>query len=104
MKISDKFPEINFFIENPTAYEVLYYQGDRIHNEYPLEVSEAKEIFDYIDYLEYMSKKQKEVIEKSIELLNKFSFEINVNGQKQYIKLQDLPQGKEVLKLLNGVS
>ena len=51
-----------------------------------------------------MSKKQKEVIEKSIELLNKFSFEINVNGQKQYIKLQDLPQGKEVLKLLNGVS
>lgn len=62
-----------------------------------------KEINKITD-LEQQCKKQKEVIEKSIELLNKFSFEINVNGQKQYIKLQDLSQGKEVLKLLNGVS
>lgn len=52
MKISDKFPEIKFFIENPTAYEILYYQGDRIHNEYPLEVSEAKMIFNYMRFLE----------------------------------------------------
>lgn len=72
MKISDKFPEIKFFIENPTSYEILYYQDDRIHNEYPLEVSEAKRIFDYIDYLEYMSKKQKEAIDSVIELMENF--------------------------------
>ena len=72
MKISDKFPEIKFFIENPTSYEILYYQEDRIHNEYPLEVSEAKRIFDYIDYLEYMSKKQKEAIDSVIELMENF--------------------------------
>ena len=70
MKISDKFPEIKFFIENPTSYEILYYQDDRIHNEYPLEVSEAKRIFDYIDYLESKCKKQKEVIDKAIEYIN----------------------------------
>lgn len=64
----------------------------------------AENIINYISNLEQQIKKQKEAIDKSIELLNKFSFEINVNGQKQYIKLQDLPQGKEVLKLLNGVS
>ena len=58
----------------------------------------------WLNNLQQQCRKQKEVIEKSIELLNKFSFEINVNGQKQYIKLQDLSQGKEVLKLLNGVS
>lgn len=70
MKISDKFPEIKLFIENPTSYEILYYQDDRIHNEYPLEVSEAKRIFDYIDYLESKCKKQKEVIDKAIEYIN----------------------------------
>ena len=70
MKISDKFPEIKLFIENPTSYEILYYQDDRIHNEYPLEVSEAKEIFDYIDYLESKCKKQKEVIAKANKYLH----------------------------------
>lgn len=72
MKISDKFPEIKFFIENPTSYEILYCQDNRIHNEYPLEVNEAKRIFDYIDYLEYMSKKQKEAIDSVIELMENF--------------------------------
>lgn len=64
MKISDKFPEINHFIEKPKDYELLYYQGDKIHNEYPLEVGEAKAIFNYIDYLESKCKKQKEIIDK----------------------------------------
>lgn len=57
--IKNKFPEINHFIENPKDYELLYYQGDKIHNEYPLEVEEAKAIFNYIDYLE---NKQEEFI------------------------------------------
>lgn len=62
--IKNKFPEINHFIEKPKDYELLYYQGDKIHNEYPLEVEEAKAIFNYIDYLESKCKKQKEVIDR----------------------------------------
>lgn len=57
--IKNKFPEINHFIEKPKDYELLYYQDDKIHNEYPLEVEEAKAIFNYIDYLE---NKQKEFV------------------------------------------
>lgn len=76
------------------------------HDDYTSEFAykEQKILYKYIKQLQQENKKQKEVIDKAIEHLNKFSFEINVNGQKQYIKLQDLPQGKEVLKLLNGVS
>ena len=62
--IKNKFPEINHFIEKPKDYELLYFQDDKIHNEYPLEVEEAKAIFNYIDYLESKCKKQKEVIDK----------------------------------------
>lgn len=57
--IKNKFPEINHFIEKPKDYELLYYQDDKIHNEYPLEVEEAKAIFNYIDFLE---NKQKEFV------------------------------------------
>lgn len=57
--IRNKFPEINHFIEKPKDYELLYYQGDKTHNEYPLEVEEAKAIFNYIDFLE---NKQKEFV------------------------------------------
>ena len=57
--IKNKFPEINHFIQKPKDYELLYYQDDKIHNEYPLEVEEAKAIFNYIDYLE---NKQKEFV------------------------------------------
>lgn len=62
--IKNKFPEINHFIEKPKDYELLYFQDDKIHNEYPLEVEEAKAIFNYIDYLEIKCKKQKEVIDR----------------------------------------
>ncbi len=68
--IKNKFPEINHFIEKPKDYELLYYQGDKIHNEYPLEVEEAKAIFNYIDYLESKCKKQKEVIAKANKYLH----------------------------------
>lgn len=71
--IKNKFPEINHFIEKPKDYELLYYQGDKIHNEYPLEVEEAKAIFNYIDYLE---NEQKEFIswleDKMNELLKEY--------------------------------
>ena len=100
MKISDKFPEIKFFIENPTAYEVLYHQGDKIHNEYPLEVSEAKEIFDYIDYLEYMSKKQKETINNVIELMENF---ISSETYKKANNIITSDNYIQVLKILKGV-
>lgn len=97
MKISDKFPEIKFFIENPTSYEILYYQDDRIHNEYPLEVSEAKRIFDYIDYLESKCKKQKEIIDKIYELIKQH---IRKDG---FLELNEW-QTRDLLKLLKEVS
>lgn len=100
MKISDKFPEIKFFIENPTAYEVLYHQDDRIHNEYPLEVREAKEIFDYIDYLECMSKKQKETINSVIELMENF---ISSETYKKTNNIITSDNYLQVLKILKGV-
>lgn len=95
MKITDKFPEIISFIENPTSYEILYYQDDRIHNEYPLEVSEAKEIFDYIDYLEYMSKKQKESIDKAIEFL-KTEYNTYPSAKKWRSALSKILEDKDV--------
>lgn len=49
MKIDNKFPEICHFIENPKKYELLYYREDHIHNEYALDVEEAKRIIKYID-------------------------------------------------------
>ena len=48
-KIKEKFPEICHFIENPKAYELLYYREDHIHNEYALDIEEAKKIIKYID-------------------------------------------------------
>lgn len=91
MKISDKFPEIKFFIENPTAYEVLYHQDDRIHNEYPLEVSEAKRIFDYIDYLEYMSKNQKEIIDMFLNMVDKNKMLLNnPNLLDLYLRIKEV--------------
>lgn len=49
MKIDNKFPEICHFIENPKKYELLYYREDHIHNEYALDVEEAKRIIKYMD-------------------------------------------------------
>ena len=48
-KIKEKFPEICHFIENPKKYELLYYTEDHIHNEYALDVEEAKRIIKYMD-------------------------------------------------------
>ena len=95
--IKNKFPEINHFIEKPKDYELLYYQDDRIHNEYPLEVSEAKRIFDYIDYLESKCKKQKEIIDKIYELIKQH---IRKDG---FLELNEW-QTRDLLKLLKEVS
>lgn len=100
MKISDKFPEIKFFIENPTSYEILYHQDDRIHNEYPLEVSEAKEIFDYIDYLEYMSKNQKDAIDSVIELMENF---ISSETYKKINGTIVADNYLQIMKILKGI-
>lgn len=48
-KIKEKFPEICHFIENPKKYELLYYREDHIHNEYALDIEEAKRIIKYMD-------------------------------------------------------
>lgn len=48
-KIKEKFPEICHFIENPKEYELLYYREDYIHNEYALDIEEAKRIIKYMD-------------------------------------------------------
>lgn len=78
--IKNKFPEINHFIEKPKDYELLYYQGDKIHNEYPLKLEEAKAIFSYIDYLESKCKKQKEVIDKANKYLHAKGIQRWANG------------------------
>ena len=54
--------------------------------------------------LEQQCKKQKEVIDKAIELLNKFSFRIENDNRTMYIRLKDLEQGKDLLKTLKEVS
>ncbi len=54
--------------------------------------------------LEQQCKKQKEVIDKAIELLNKFSFRIETDNRTMYIRLKDLEQGKDLLKTLKEVS
>lgn len=81
--IKNKFPEINHFIEKPKDYELLYYQGDKTHNEYPLKVEEAKAIFNYIDYLESKCKKQKEIIDKVVLEL------VNIDGNLSNSQLSD---------------
>lgn len=51
-KIKEKFPEICYFIENPKEYELLYYKEDDIHNEYALDVIEAKRIIEFMNILQ----------------------------------------------------
>lgn len=91
--IKNKFPEINHFIEKPKDYELLYYQGDKIHNEYPLETEEAKAIFNYIDYLESKCKKQKEIIDETINAIDLVI---------ELIKQQPTEDDRWILDRLNG--
>ena len=106
--IKNKFPEIKFFIENPTSYEVLYHQDDRVHNEYPLEVEEAKAIFNYIDYLESKCKKQIDKLKnQQKEFIKYLQEELNVQIQeesigceitnKRYILEEILQKYKEII-------
>lgn len=66
--------------------------------------NEIKKINEYIKQLQQENKKQKEVIGKAIELLNNFNFKILMDNRTMYIRLKDLEQGKELLKLLEEVS
>lgn len=45
-------------------------------------------------------KKQKEVIDKAIELTNNFAFKILADNRTMYIRLKDLEQGKDLLDVL----
>ena len=45
-------------------------------------------------------KKQKEVIDKVIELTNNFAFKILTDNRTMYIRLKDLEQGKDLLDIL----
>ncbi len=66
--------------------------------------NEIKKINEYIKQLQQENKKQKEVIGKAIELLNNFNFKILMDNRTMYIRLKDLEQGKDLLKLLKEVS
>lgn len=59
----EKFPEICFFIENPKEYELLYYKEDDIHNEYALNLEEAKKIINTIESLQ----KENQELKKQLE-------------------------------------
>lgn len=54
--------------------------------------------------LKKKNKQLKEVIDKAIELTNNFAFKILMDNRTMYIKLKDLEQGKDLLKLLKEVS
>lgn len=61
-KIKERFPEICYFIENPKEYELLYYAEDDIHNEYALNLEEAKRIINTIESLQKENQEMKENI------------------------------------------
>ena len=92
--IKNKFPEINHFIEKPKDYELLYYQGDKIHNEYPLEVEEAKSIFNYIDYLENKQKEFVKYLENMLDDENDIFSVVRVKDVLQKYK-EIIVEGKE---------
>lgn len=56
--------------------------------------------YNYIEDLEQQVKKQKEVIDKAIELTNDFAFKILTDNRIMYIRLKDLEQGKDLLDIL----
>lgn len=62
MKIDNKFAELCYFIENPKAYEVLYSKDDDIHNEYAVDLEEAKRIISTIANLQQENSNLKERI------------------------------------------
>lgn len=93
--IKNKFPELRYFIENPKGYEVLYYKEDSVHNEYPLDVAEAKEIIKIIENLETQLKKQQEIINRTIEHLNIF---ISDERLSKYDTLKILMYAKKILE------
>lgn len=62
MKIDNKFAELCNFIENSKDYELLYYAEDDIHNEYALDLEEAKRIISTIESLQ----KENEELKKQL--------------------------------------
>lgn len=62
MKIDNKFAELCCFIENPKAYEVLYSKDGDIHNEYAVDLEEAKRIISTIANLQQENRNLKERI------------------------------------------
>ena len=61
-------------------------------------------ISKFVFGLQQIYKQQQEVIGKAIELLNNFNFKILMDNRTMYIRLKDLEQGKDLLKLLKEVS
>lgn len=96
--IKNKFPELIHFIENPKSYELLYYREDTIHNEYALDVEEAKEIIKFIEDLEQQLKKKDEVIEKAIKVIKecKMLFPHEFDWGEQTDNLLQILEDKEV--------
>ncbi len=61
-------------------------------------------LWEWVEKLQQENEQQKEVINKAIELLNNFNFKILMDNRTMYIRLKDLEQGKDLLKLLKEVS
>ena len=63
-----------------------------------------KNIKYHVQKLQQENKQLKERIDKAIELTNNFAFKILIDNRTMYIRLKDLEQGKDLLKLLEEVS
>lgn len=75
----------------------------KTHNETTINSQEIEAIEFMLknnEDLEQQVKKQKEVIDKAIELTNNFAFKILADNRTMYIRLKDLEQGKDLLDVL----
>lgn len=61
-------------------------------------------LMQHITNIEQENKQLKEAIDKAIELTNNFAFKILIDNRTMYIRLKDLEQGKDLLKMLEEVS
>lgn len=112
MKIDNKFAELCHFIENPKDYELLYYAEDDIHNEYALDLEEAKRIISTIENLQKENQELRKQLEKyKKKLMIATKMEINEIDKNTFVGMdyfQDKcinyeTQQKEFIKYLEDM-
>ncbi len=97
------------YVESLTEYgrKNIKYHVQKLQQENKqLRQDYAQIVSNNCDYLllEQENKQLKERIDKAIELTNNFAFKILIDNRTMYIRLKDLEQGKDLLKLLEEVS